>query len=162
MTGKQALKAALTSTQVVFNMYFGDLADVDLTVRPVPNANNIAWQLGHLITSEVELMKVLPGASYPQVPLALQDYTKETAATGPKGGYLTKAQYLDAFAKVRAASIANVERCSDADFDKPNTGPLAQFAPTLGDVVILVANHTLMHGGQFTVVRRALGKPIVM
>ena len=28
-------------------------------------------------------------------------------------------------------------------------------------LLLLAANHTLMHGGQFTVVRRALGKPVV-
>jgi uncharacterized damage-inducible protein DinB len=162
MTGRQALQAALTSTQFALNMYLGDLNDADILVRPVPNANNIAWQLGHVVTSEKYLMSILPGAIYPDIPMVIEDYGKETAQTGPKKGYLTKAQYVDAFAKVRAASVANVERCSDADFDKPNTGPLAKFAPTLGDLVILVANHTLMHGGQFTVVRRALGKPVVM
>ncbi len=161
MTGKEALKASLTSTQFVLNMYLGDLGDADLLVRPVPSANNIAWQLGHLITAEAWLMKALPGATYPETGLVLTDYGKETAQSGPKGGYRTKAQYLDAFAKVRAASIANVDRLTDADFSKPNTGDMAKFAPTLGDLVILVANHTLMHGGQFTVVRRALGKPVV-
>ena len=162
MTGKEVLKASLTSTQMVLNMYLGDLSDADLLVRPVPSANNIAWQLGHMITSEAWLLAELPGATYPESGMVLTDYGKETAQTGPKGGYLTKAKYLDAFAKIRAASIANVERLTDADFDKPTKGPMAQFAPRLGDLVVLVANHTLMHGGQFTVTRRALGKPIVM
>lgn len=162
MTGKHALKATLTSTEFVLNMYLGDLNDADILVRPVPYANNTAWQLGHLITSEKFLLSVLPGAIFPDIPLTLEDYGKETSATGPKNGYLTKAAYMDAFAKVRAASVANVERLNDADFDKPNPGPLAKFAPTLGDLIILVANHTLMHGGQFTVVRRALGKPVLM
>jgi len=162
MTGKDVLKLALTSTRDIFNMYLGDLGDTDITTRPVPNANNIAWQLGHLISSEIWLLAKLPGATYPQIPFTMQDYGKETSKTAPKGGYLTKAQYLDLFAKVRSATIANVERCTDADFDKPNTGELAQFAPTFGALVLLVANHTLMHGGQFTVVRRALGKPVVM
>ncbi|MCS7046037.1 MAG: DinB family protein [Gemmataceae bacterium] len=161
MTGKEVLKAALTSTQTVLTMYLSDLSDTDLLVRPVPMANNIAWQLGHLITSEVVILSELPGAAYPDTGLAAADYGKETAVSGPKGGYLTKAQYLDAFAKVRAASIANVERLAEADFDAATTGPLKQFAPRRGDLVILVANHTLMHGGQFTVVRRLLGKPIL-
>ena len=40
----------------------------------------------------------------------------------------------------------------------PTTGNIAQFAPTHGALVLLVSNHTLMHSGQFTVVRRKLGK----
>jgi hypothetical protein len=38
---------------------------------------------------------------------------------------------------------------------------MAPFAPTLGALFVLVANHALMHGGQFSVVRRKLGKPVL-
>jgi hypothetical protein len=38
---------------------------------------------------------------------------------------------------------------------------MAAFAPTLGHIFLLVANHTLMHAGQITVVRRLLGKPVL-
>jgi hypothetical protein len=38
---------------------------------------------------------------------------------------------------------------------------MAQFAPTLGALFILISNHVLMHTGQFTVVRRKLGKPVL-
>jgi uncharacterized damage-inducible protein DinB len=68
---------------------------------------------------------------------------------------------MDAFNKMREASIAAVEKITDADLDRPTTNMMAKFAPTLGALLILVANHTLMHGGQFTVIRRALNKPVV-
>jgi hypothetical protein len=32
--------------------------------------------------------------------------------------------------------------------------------PSLGGALLLAANHVMMHAGQFTVVRRKLGKPI--
>ena len=35
------------------------------------------------------------------------------------------------------------------------------YAPTLGKLLLLAADHTLMHAAQFSVVRRKLGKPIV-
>ena len=50
---------------------------------------------------------------------------------------------------------------SDTDLDKPTAGSMAGFAPTWGHLFVLVANHTLMHAGQFTVVRRKLGKPVL-
>jgi hypothetical protein len=49
----------------------------------------------------------------------------------------------------------------DADLDKPTQGNMAQFAPTLGALLLLQSNHTLMHAGQFTVLRRKLGKPVL-
>ena len=66
-------------------------------------------------------------------------------------GFLTKAAYLDLFEKVRAASTAAV---AGADLDKASTGEMAGFAPKLGDFFLLIANHTMMHVGQFTAVRR--------
>ena len=41
------------------------------------------------------------------------------------------------------------------------TGDFAKWAPTIGALLLLTANHTLMHAGQFTVVRRALNKPVL-
>lgn len=163
MQAKEALKLTLTSTKAVLDMYLTDLADADLLVQPVPNSNSIAWQMGHLIAAEKRLLeKELPGATYPELPAVFEDQlnAKSPDAT-PRGGFLRKADYLEWFDKVRKATLANVDRLSDADFDKPNTGRMAAMAPNLGALIVLVANHTLMHAGQFTVVRRALKKPVL-
>lgn len=163
MTGQEVLKTALTSTKDLLNWYLADLSDQDLQYRPAPTANNIAWQLGHLIGAEVFLLyDQIPGAIYPEVPANLKnDYTAQTSSSGPPSGYLTKTHYLEWFNKLRDATLANLEKLSDADLDRPVTSNMAKFAPTLGALLVLTANHTLMHAGQFTVVRRALQKPVL-
>lgn len=163
MQGKDVVKHALQSTLDTTMMYLGDLSDADLTKRPVPNANNIAWQLAHLTTAEKFLLgDQLPGVQYPDPPASIVSLgTDRTGKADPPEGYLSKAQYLEWLGKMRAATIAAVGKLTDADLDKPNTGSMAKFAPTLGELLILTANHTLMHGGQFSVARRALGKPVV-
>ena len=163
MRAADVVKEALQSTHDSLQMYLGDLSDKDITTRPVPNANHIAWQLAHLVTAEKFLLDgELPGVKYPDIPPAIAELgTERTGKVDPKEGYLTKAQYLDCLSKMRTASIAAVEKLTDTDFDKPVKNMMAKFAPTLGKLLILTANHTLMHGGQFTVVRRALGKPVV-
>jgi len=161
MNGTQAVRTALQGTQHVLGMYLSDLSDADLLVRPVPGANHTAWQLGHLIFAEQYLLARLPGASYPPLPAGFAEQHAKEAA-GSDAGFLTKAQYLELFNQMRAATLAAVNRLSDADLDLPNTGPLAQFAPTFGALLLLQSNHTLMHGGQITVVRRKLGKPVMM
>ncbi|MBI2804752.1 MAG: DinB family protein [Planctomycetes bacterium] len=163
MQAKDVVKKVLASTHETLLMFLGDLTDADIVFRPVPGANHIAWQLAHLITAEKFLLDgELPGVQYPAIPPAIASLGSErTGKVDPPEGYLPKAQYLECFAQMRAATIAAVEKLSDADLDRPNKNSMAKFAPTLGDLLVLTANHTLMHGGQFTVVRRALNKPVV-
>lgn len=162
MNGKEAIKAALTGTQGLLGMYVGDLSDADFLDRPAPSANHIAWQIGHLILADVNLVKdqQIPGVTYPELPPGFAEkHRKETAAQN--SGFLSKAEYLDLFNKVRGTTIAALDKLTDADLDKPTQGRMASFAPRLGDLFLLVSNHTLMHAGQFTVLRRKLGKPVL-
>jgi uncharacterized damage-inducible protein DinB len=162
MNAKEAIRLALTSTQNMVPRFLTDLSDDDILVRPVPNANHIAWQLGHVISSECRLGKQLPGAEYPELPAGFaEQHTKQTASIDPPKNFGTKAQYLELFNKVRQATIANLDRLSEADLDKATTGDIAKMAPTVGAILLLTANHVTMHTGQFSVVRRKLGKPIL-
>jgi hypothetical protein len=163
MKACQVIEAVLNNTQFITNEYLKDLSDADLLVRPVPSANHIAWQLGHVIAAEVRLVRSqLPDAAYPELPAGFaEQHGKETAAQEPPKGFLSKQQYLDLFNRVREATKATVAKLSDADLDRPTTGQMAPFAPKLGDLLVLAANHALMHAGQFSVVRRKLGKPIL-
>jgi hypothetical protein len=163
MKATEALTNTLGGTQFIFMTYLSDLSDADLLVRPVPEANHAAWQLGHLISAEVQLGSPIPGVSYPPLPPGFaEQHSKETASQADGKGFLTKAAYLDLLGRVRGATVAAVAAMSDADLDKPNAGRMAQFAPTIGALVVLIANHTLMHGGQVAVLRRKLGKPILL
>jgi hypothetical protein len=162
MNAKDAIRSALQSTQSMVAWYLGDLSDADLLVRPVPNANHIAWQLGHLIQSECQMGSVLPGAKYPALPAGwAEQHGKPTASIDPPKGFSTKADYLSKFNQAREATLAALNGLSDADLDKPTPGDMAKWAPTFGALMLLTANHDMMHAGQFTVVRRKLGKPVL-
>ena len=164
MNAHEAIVTTLKSTQNLLATYLSDLSDADLLARPVPGANHIAWQIGHLIAAERNIgQETIPGVQYPALPAGFQDrYTKEASSQDPPKGYLTKAEYLNLFNQTRQATVEALGKLSAADLDKPTTGRLAAFAPTVGSMFVLLANHTLMHAGQFTVVRRKLGKPILM
>ncbi len=163
MRGVDAVRTALQSTQQLVTWYLSDLSDADLVVRPVPGANHIAWQMGHLIAAEPRLIRsTLPDAAYPDLPAGFAEkHGKETASKEAPADFSTRAEYIDLFTKTRQATIAALDKLSDADLDRPTQGSMAPFAPTLGALFVLVANHALMHGGQFSVVRRKLGKPVL-
>lgn len=162
MNGSKVIETALASTQHMVNWYLNDLADADLLVRPLPNTNHIAWQLGHVIASETRLARQVPSISYPALPAGFEEqHAQEMATQESTKGFLSKQKYLDLFNQVRGATIAGAAKLSDADLDRPTEGQMAQFAPTHAALLILVANHTMMHAGQFSVVRRKLGKPVL-
>ncbi len=162
MQGKDVAKLALASTCDTTMMFLNDLADADFLVRPVPSANHIAWQIAHLILAEKGLLEgFLPGVSYPEIPAGIAALGADRTGKMEPDKSVTKASLLSTLKAMRAATVAAVDKITDAALDTPNTKMLQEFAPNLGAMLILVANHTLMHGGQFTVVRRALGKPVV-
>jgi hypothetical protein len=163
MQATDAIRTSLENTQKMLAWYLGDLSDADLVVRPTAGANHIAWQLGHLIVAERNLMSSeLPDAAYPELPAGFAEkHGKETASQEPPSGFATKAQYLDLFNRTRQATLNVLARLSDKDLDRPSKGRMAEFAPTLGTVFLLQCDHTMMHAGQFTVTRRKLGKPVL-
>ena len=161
MTGRDAIKTALEATSFLFTNPLNDLSDADLLVRPVPNSNHAAWQIGHIITSEQGLVtSQIPEAKMPALPAGFKDAHAMDKISSDTG-FATKAEYIDLFNRTRAATLAAVAGLTDADLDRPTSGNMAAMAPTLGAWLILVSNHTLMHGSQFSVIRRKLGKPVL-
>jgi len=162
MTAKDAIKFLLVSTQKWVHQYVSDLSDDDLLVRPVPAANPIAWQLGHMIASEVMYFQAkVPGVAPVELPAGFAErHANETAAKDPPTGFLKKDEYLALFDRVRGATLAAVDRLSDADLDKESGW--GDYAPTVGTLLLRIGDHDMMHAGQFTVLRRKLGKPVLV
>src|SRR3954452_12309785 len=101
MRGVDVIRTALQSTQQLLTWFLSDLDDADLLVRPVPGANHIAWQVGHLIQSEQGLVKgEITKAKYPELPAGFAEHhAMERNKTDGPDGFATKAVYLDLFAK---------------------------------------------------------------
>ncbi len=163
MNGIETASSALESTGQMLGMFLSDLSDADLLVCPVDGANHIAWQVGHLISTEVFMMNGnLPGASYPTLGADFEtNHSRDSTQKQQGNGFLSKAEYLDLMAKTRAITLTAIRQLTDADLDKATTGRLAAKAPTLGKLLLLCSNHTLMHMGQFSVIRRKLSKPVL-
>jgi hypothetical protein len=151
----------LVLTKNVLNGMLGDLSDADLLVRPADGANHIAWQIGHLILAEQRMGSRLPGAKYPELPAGFAEkHDRQPTAQNATSGFGTKAQYLELFNKTREATLAALAKLSDADLDQPVSTPVPGIT-NLGGVVMFFVLHSLTHGGQFSVVRRKLGKPVL-
>ena len=160
MNAIDALKTSLTQSEGIVQSYLADLSDEDLFVRPVEGINHIAWQLGHLISSEHSLMEqVCPGALPPLPEGFAEKHTSETAGSNDRNAFLSKEDYLRIHGQQRPATIAALESLSEEQLDQPSPEALQQLAPTVGAVFSLVSLHWLMHAGQWAVTRRKLGRP---
>ncbi|HWB08839.1 MAG TPA: DinB family protein [Pirellulales bacterium] len=162
MNAHAALRGALASADSISTSYLNDLSDADLLVRPVPGANHIAWQLGHLIAAENVMMADTCPGSMPALPSGFAEkYTNDTAGSDDRGAFLSKDEYMRLYGEQRAATLKALDSLSETDFDRPAPERYRGYAPTVGDVFGMQATHWLMHAGQWAVVRRKLGhKPL--
>jgi len=160
MDSRGALKLGLMSSQNIVEGYLGDLSDADLLVRPVPGSNHIAWQMGHLLNAERWMIDLVCPGSMPELPASFRDgYSNDTASSDDPSKFLTKAEYLEQFHAVRKATLAALEKVTDEQLDQPAPAKLQHFLPTVGHVFSMQGTHWMMHAGQWSVIRRKLGKP---
>ncbi len=163
MDAKDAIRSCANTCSMIVKTYLGDLEDADLMRRPAQGCNHLAWQMGHLISSEVQMLEtVAPGQGISLPAGFAQAHAPDCSNSDDPAAFQNKATYLELFDKARAASLAALESLPEADLDQPAPEQFRSFCPTLGDFFILMATHPLMHAGQFVVVRRQAGKPIVM
>lgn len=163
MNAKDAIRSSMNLSSTVLKTYISDLDDADLMRRPGEGCNHLAWQLGHLISSEVQLLQAVAPGRGAELPDGFAEaHSKDQCSNDDPQNFRDKATYIELFDKVRAASLAALDACADADLDQPGPEDFRSFCPTVGDLYTLIATHPMMHAGQFVVVRRQLGKPILM
>jgi hypothetical protein len=146
----------------VIEIHLKDLTDQEMTVRPVPSANNAIWQLGHLVTSTAYFASGVPGATVSPLPAGWKDkfVTYDSTVDDPKA-FPSKAELLKVFKAQVEAMAAAVRKLKPADLDLPSPEGIRGFAPTVGVLIGVTAPHWMMHVGQFQVIRRKLGKPVM-
>ena len=112
MTGVKAIIAAMESSKTWLESFVSDFTDADLLVRPCPDANHAAWQIGNVIGGDPFLVKAeLPDAVFPELPAGFAElHSGKGAKIDADPGFLTKAGYLKLLGEVRAAAIAGGDR----------------------------------------------------
>ena len=162
MNAKDSIRGTMDFSLLVLKSYFGDMTDAELLRRPGPGCNHLAWQLGHLISSESNLLNmVCPGAAA-ELPSGFADqHSKEMAVSDDASKFCSKQQYIDLLDKTRTATLSALDGLPETQLDEPGPEAFQSFCPTVGSLFNLIATHPMMHAGQFVPVRRVLGKPVL-
>lgn len=162
MTAQELLKTSLGMSDMIMNAYLGDLAGPELLVRAVPGTNHTAWQLGHLIGSENEMM-TKAGVPMPDLPAGFATaHDKEASSSDDAGSFKTKDEYLALRSQQRSATLAAIDAATADELNKPTPEEMQAYAKTVGEAFNMIAIHEMMHAPQLIAIRRKLDKPIVI
>jgi hypothetical protein len=144
------------------NATLADFSDTEMLVRPCPGANHAAWQLGHLVVAEANMTNAAIQEGAIQLPQGFAEkFKKETASMDDPSFFPKKAELLALLAKGRDTIIGLAKGLQPADLAKPTPDRLQRFAPTVGELLLMYPVHVAMHTGQWQVIRRKLGKPLL-
>jgi hypothetical protein len=161
MSNAELFSKNILQTKGMIDMSLKDFSDADMLFRPAKTANHAIWQMGHLANS----VRGMVATCDPTVTFPFQDDTRFGKSKAPIDDptfFPTKAEILSRFDGAMDIAAGWVAKLSDAELAKPTPERMQAFAPTVANVAILLASHPFMHLGQFSVTRRALGKPILM
>jgi hypothetical protein len=161
MTTLELCAARLAWGAELMKMTLADFTDADMLVRPAPGANHAAWQLGHLTNAEVQMVSAA-GGKMPELPAGFAErFGRSKVASDDAAAFPGKAEQLATHAAVRAATIEWAKTLTPEQLDAPSPKQIRMLAPTVGQIPALVVEHAAMHVGQFQVIRRVLGKPVL-
>lgn len=159
MNAKDAIRQVVEFSHMVAGAYLRDLTDEQLLERPTPGANHIAWQLGHLISGDSQMLAML-GHVAPELPPGFTEmYTKETAPSDDAAKFHKLSDYLGLMDQGKAAVLAAIDATPDERLDEPTPEEMHEYAPNVAAGLTVLGTHWLMHAGQWVVVRRKLGMP---
>ncbi len=163
MYAKDLILSQLDTSDQILNAYLGDLSDAELKQRPAPGLNPVAWQIGHLISSERGMIEPLKPGSCPALPEGFDEaHGKEAAKVDDTSKYLRWSEYRSLWDAQRAATKAVLAGLSEEGLKAAPPNTFGGMCPTVGHVISFTGGHVQMHVGQFVPLRRKAGKPIVI
>jgi hypothetical protein len=159
MNLKDSIRSSLRISDFLSQGYLADITREEMLVRPVPDANHIAWQIGHLIASERHLVEAAAPGSMPDLPEGFAErHRRDGIASDNPADYLTKEEYIELAKQIRAATLEALDRFNDDDLDKPVAARVPPFVKCAGDCFATIGPHWALHAGQWVVLRRKLGR----
>ena len=160
MSPKDVIRSSVQTSQMIVDSYLDGLTDKDIMIRAVPGMNHIAWQLGHLIESERVMIELVKPGSSPALPDGFAEaHARETTSSDDPSKFRSLDEYKALWKAQREATLSVLDSTPESDYERTDPA-FPPYASTIGALLLMTANHPLMHAGQFVAVRRLLNKPI--
>lgn len=137
-----------------------DVKPEDFARLPMPNFNHPAFVYGHLAVSANFMLELLGREDAKiELPFDPEPYTPSATCVEDDGRYADMTLIMDAFTRAHDSVLAVLPQIDEELFARPN--PVEGFSnmmPRIGDAVtFMCCSHTMMHLGQISMWRRAMG-----
>jgi hypothetical protein len=159
MSFGQLLSDNIKRSKGMVEQTLAGFSEEQMFYRPAKGANHAVWQLGHLTNATWGMV----AGCDPTAKAPAQDsrFSKEAAGSDDPTKFPKKAEAVKAFADAMDAAADWAAKLTEADLAKPAPERMRSFVPTVGDVAVVLSGHAMMHLGQFQVMRRGLGMPVL-
>jgi uncharacterized damage-inducible protein DinB len=161
-TANEPIVYSLQFSRGAVRMFTEDLSPQEMLHRTTPKANCAAWLIGHLTLTDRNMLKRLGVTDLPPLPDA--DFEKRFSRDEgcPQAEAFGEVSMLLAtFESHRDSLIALASSMTPQQLDQPLDKPHPRFK-SVGELLAFMSLHTCIHAGQFTMIRRSLGRPPVI
>jgi uncharacterized damage-inducible protein DinB len=153
---------SLTASKEFILRFCGDLKPDEYLYRPTPKANCVAWLLGHLALTDRRILTIAFGVTdLPALPEGFEKQFSREEGCPQAEQFGDVAILLPLFAQTRDRLIARVLTATPEELDRPITPPHPRFK-SVWEATNFMGQHTTMHAGQITIIRRSLGRPPII
>jgi hypothetical protein len=157
-TVNDAIVFNLEAAKNMLDALTADLKGSDWTHRIAPNANCAAWLVGHLILTERRALTSIGHNDLPPLPDGFEArFSRENNA--PMASDFGDASILTPlFDKHRGLLIEAVKYLPADKLEAALAKPSPRFK-TIGEQLVFMGVHVIVHAGQISMIRRHLGRP---
>lgn len=152
---------SLSMSDKVFTRLIADLRDQPLATQAPSGGNHALWTLGHIAFLEAGVPSILFGKPHPHEAWgALFGQGTMPAADGK--GYPTFDEVMAVYTRSRAENLKIVNDLGEAGMsEKPKAIPkgFENEMATVGQTLLVIALHQMMHCGEIADIRRVVGLP---
>ena len=142
--------------QSIIDKQTAGLTQADTLIQPQPTGNCMNWVLGHLLDTQLGVLKLL-GAAPSMDPQEVAIYRRESEPIrGDEAGVLSVERLVDYHRTVAGALAARLGEMNDADFAKEITR--GEQTMTVGWRLFFLHFHYTYHVGQLELLRQLAGR----
>jgi hypothetical protein len=152
---------ALSSSQMLLQRYTEDFTPEEYLKRVTPDSNCAAWIIGHLTLTDRRALGALGATDLPALPQGYEQRFGRTENAPQASDFGDVKILMPLFHQHRQRLIETVHRATAEQLEKPVQTPRPMFK-TAGEMAHFMALHAATHAGQITMIRRALGRPIMI